>query len=217
VPVSVKAFQGGCLAAGQREKTPGMKRSWLLLCAFCACACSDVGKFVWVQDYQETATPARSFVIGPGDVLNVRMFGQEQFTTRARVRNDGKITLQLLGDVIAAGYTPTDLGKQIETRYRDYVKVPAVTVSVDEVKPLILPVAGEVGHQGMITADRGSTLLEVLLLAGGLNDFAHKDRIFVLRGSPPATRIRFAWKDLIRGNSAAAAFEMRPGDTVVVE
>ena len=178
--------------------------------------CSDVGQYVWVQDYKQATAPERGFVLAPGDLVQVRMFGQDAFTTKARVRNDGKISLPLLNDVEAAGYTPVNLGHQLETRYKDFVKVPAVTVSVEEVRPLSVPVAGEVAKPGIVTAERGSTLLQVLLLAGGLSDFAHKDRIFVLRGAPAATRVRFAWQGLLR-DGPGARFEMRSGDTVVVE
>ncbi len=194
-------------------------RASLAIAALVVSACSaDLGKYVWVKDYQQQLAPAeKGFVLGPGDTIAVRMFGQEAFSTKAKIRNDGKISLPLLNDVEAAGYTPAALGQQLETRYKDFVKVPAVTVSVEDVRPLMVPVAGEVGHTGIITAERGSTLLQVLLSAGGLNDLAHKDRIFVLRGSPEVTRIRFTWDALVRGEPPAALFEIRAGDTVVVE
>lgn len=182
------------------------------------CACADVGKYVWVDEYQQPARPATNgYVLAPGDVVQVRMFGQEAFTTRARVRGDGRISLPLLNDVEAAGYTPASLGQQLETRYKDYVKVPAVTVSVEEIHPVAVPVAGEVARPGVVTAERGSTVLQILLLAGGLTDFAHRDRIFVLRGGHADQRVRFSWKTLLRGEGAGARFEVQTGDVVVVE
>jgi polysaccharide biosynthesis/export protein len=185
----------------------------LALCGLLACA--DVGKFVWVQDYVPPPDP-QGFVLGPGDVVLVRMFGQEAFTTRARIRSDGRISLPLLNDVDAAGYTPASLGQQLDTRYKDFVKVPAVTVSVEDAQPLQLPVAGEVGKPGVVAADRGATLLTVLLQAGGLTDFAHRDRIFVVRRAPQPVRIRFSWKELLRDGDGGR-FQLRTGDLVVVE
>jgi polysaccharide export outer membrane protein len=149
--------------------------------------CSSLGHYVWVQDYEQSGQPQKGFVIRPGDVIQMRMFGQEQFNTRAKVREDGRISLPLLNDVEAAGYSPMALGQQLETRYKDFVKVPAVTISVEEVRPLAVSVAGEVVRAGVVSAERGATLLHVLLLAGGPNDFAHRDRIFVLRTNPHAS------------------------------
>jgi polysaccharide export outer membrane protein len=179
--------------------------------------CSSLGHYVWVQDYEQSGQPQKGFVIRPGDVIQMRMFGQEQFNTRAKVREDGRISLPLLNDVEAAGYSPMALGQQLETRYKDFVKVPAVTISVEEVRPLAVSVAGEVVRAGVVSAERGATLLHVLLLAGGPNDFAHRDRIFVLRTNPSPARIRFKWETLLRGEGPGARFEVRPGDSVVVE
>jgi polysaccharide export outer membrane protein len=196
-----------------------MLHSWRRAAALAApalLACADVGPYVWARDYRAEPAGQKGFVIGPGDLLQVRMFGQEAFSTRARVRSDGKVSLPLLNDVEAAGYTPLALGQQLETRYKDFVKVPAVTISVEEVRPLSVAVAGEVAKPGMVSTDRGATLLQVLLMAGGLTDFAHRDRIFVLRGAQPM-RIRFTWESLLRGEPASARFEIASGDTVVVE
>ncbi len=186
-------------------------------CALLAAGCADVGEYVWADQYQKqvTAQP-KTFVLAPGDVIQMRMFGQEAFTTKAKVRNDGMVSLPLLNDVQAAGYTPSALGQQLETRYKDFVKVPAVTISVEDAQPLSIPVAGEVTKPGVVAVARGAGLLETVLQAGGLTDYAHRDRIFVLRGSPP-TRVRFVWQDLLRGKGAAARFELQAGDTVVVE
>ena len=189
----------------------------MALAAAALIACGGLGSYVWVQDYRQPGQPQKGFVIGPGDTIQMRMFGQEQFTTRAKVREDGYVSLPLLNDVEAAGYTPKSLGQQLETRYKDFVKVPAVTISVEEVRPVAVPVAGEVVHPGVLSMEHGATLLQALVLAGGLNDFAHRDRIFVVRTSPAAARIRFSWEPLLRGDGPGAHFEIQPGDTVVVE
>ncbi len=179
--------------------------------------CANLGRYVWVQDYSQPDPPQKRFVIGPGDTIQMRLFGQDQFNTRAKVRDDGYVSLPLLNDVAAAGYTPSALGQQLETRYKDFVKVPAVTISVEEVRPLAVSVAGEVARPGIMSTERSATLLQILLLAGGLNDFAHRDRIFVVRTGPSPARIRFSWEPLLRGDGPGAHFEMQPGDTVVVE
>jgi polysaccharide export outer membrane protein len=190
--------------------------SVIVLCALSA-ACADVGKFVWVSDYPRPAPASHGFVISAGDMLLVRVYNQDQLTTRARVRADGRVTLPLLNDVEAASYSPTTLGQQLETRYKEFLKLPVVTVAVEEVQPLTVPAGGEVVKQGVVTVERGAGVLQVLLASGGLTDYAHRDRIFVLRHGAQPQRIRFTWEALTRGEEHAAAFALQPGDSVVVE
>ena len=200
-------------------------RRSLLFAAALSCwsllACADLGPFVWADQFVDPSAPSDgSYVIGNGDVLSVRVFNQEGMTTKAKVRSDGKISLPLLNDVTAAGYTPAVLGQQLETRLKDFIKLPIVTVSVEESRPLTVLVAGEVAKQGQVLLEAGAGLLPALLAAGGLNDFAHKDRIFVVRqvnASGAPTRIRFSWQELLRAQDKSAAFKLRNGDTVVVE
>jgi polysaccharide biosynthesis/export protein len=190
----------------------------IVVCALVS-ACGGVGKFVWVDDYVKPAQTEQGFVIGTGDMVLVRVYNQDQLTTKARVRVDGRVTLPLLNDVVAAGYTPATLGQQLETRYKEFLKAPVVSVSVEEVQPLTIPVGGEVVKPGIVTVDRaqGAGVLQVLVASGGITDFGHKDRIFVLRSKSPPQRIRFTWEALTRGDEHAAGFALQQGDSVVVE
>jgi polysaccharide export outer membrane protein len=192
--------------------------SVIVLCASLI-ACSGLGKYVWVDDYVKPSQTEMGFVIGAGDVVLVRVYNQDQLTTKARVRVDGRVTLPLLNDVVAAGYTPATLGQQLETRYKEFLKLPVVSVSVEEVQPLNIPVGGEVTKPGIVTVDRaaGAGVLQVLVACGGITDFGHKDRIFVLRSKNPPQRIRFTWEGLTHGDEHAASFALQQGDSVVVE
>ncbi len=188
-----------------------------LAAALAVSACADVGKFVWVNDYPMPHASERGFVISPGDQLLVRVYNQDALTTKARVREDGRITLPLLNDVEAAGYNPTTLGQQLETRFKEFLKLPVVSVAVEEVQPLTVPVGGEVLKPGIVTIERGAGVLKALLAAGGVTEYAHRDRIFVLRRAAPIQRIRFTWDALTRGDEHATAFALQSGDSVVVE
>jgi polysaccharide export outer membrane protein len=180
------------------------------------CSCADLGRYVWVRDYEAPAFE-RGFVIAPGDLLQVRVYNQDALATKVRVRPDGLVTLPLLGDVEASGYTPAMLAQQLESRYLQFLKQPLVTLSVEEVQPLQVPVAGEVLKQGIVSTDRQTGVLKVLLQAGGLTDFGHRDRIFVIRPGQPPARIRFTWDALTRGEPSASQFQLRSGDSLVVE
>jgi len=184
-----------------------------------ASACGGLGRYVWVDEYQEKPPPQdTSYRIAPGDLLNIRVWNQESLTTQARVRDDGRISLLFLDDVEAAGHTPAMLSQQIQTRLKDYINHPVVTVALEMPRPIKVTMVGEVNRIGPLEIDVGASLLQALAGAGGFTEYAHDDRIFVMRhedGTPQ--RIRFRYQDLIHAEGRAPTFRLRPGDVVVVE
>ena len=72
-------------------------------------------------------------------------------------------------------------------------------------------------HPGVLTLDSSTGLAQALAAAGGLTEFANRDRIFVVRQQPRHVRIRFTWESVSRDEGRAATFPLRPGDVVVVE
>ncbi len=188
------------------------------LAVFCAMSCANLGKFVWVDEYTEPPAPAeKPYVIAVGDVIQVRVFNQDQLSARVRVRSDGKVSLPLLSDVDAAGYTPVALSQRLEIQLRELVKTPAVTVSLEETKPQTVMVIGEVVRPNAYPLEAGSGVLQGLANAGGLTPDASTDRIFVLRQIPTPARIRFSYEKLRHQEGRAATFRLRAGDVVVVE
>jgi polysaccharide export outer membrane protein len=170
----------------------------------------------------DTAIVAESsdFVISPGDVLQVRVFQQDAMSARVRVRADGKVSLPLLNDVVAAGKSPSVLAGELQARLKDFINLPVVTVSLEETRPVTVSVLGEVTRNGVVTLEPGAGVVQALAAAGGLTDFAHKEGIFVLRkvpGQPQPKRIRFTWDMLTRGEGPASRFTLQPGDVVVAE
>jgi polysaccharide export outer membrane protein len=182
-------------------------------------SCAGVGPYVWVDDYSAPATAeaGHDYQIAPGDMLSVIVYRQEGMSARERVRQDGKISLPLLHDVQAAGRSPSALAEEIQNRLKDYINVPIVTVAVEESRPLTVTVLGEVIHPGQYNLDRDAGVLDALAAAGGFTEFAHRDRIFVLRRQPRLVRIRSTFEALSRGQWRAITFRLQPGDAVVVE
>ncbi|MBZ4399076.1 polysaccharide export protein [Myxococcus sp. MISCRS1] len=185
-----------------------------------ASGCTGLGKYTWVDEYQEKPPPLdASYRIAAGDLLNIRVWNQESLTTQARVRDDGRISLLFLDDVEAAGHSPAMLSQQIQTRLKDYINHPVVTVALEMPRPIKVTMVGEVNRIGPLEIDVGASLLQALAGAGGFTEYAHKDRIFVMRqddGQAPV-RIRFRYQDLIHAEGRAPSFRLRPGDVVVVE
>jgi polysaccharide biosynthesis/export protein len=181
-------------------------------------ACAGPGQFVWVEQYRDpNAGKERRYVLGAGDTVQVRVFGQEGMGATARVRSDGKITLPFLNDVQAEGYEPTVLAQQIQARLKDFINEPVVTVSVESARDLQVLLVGEVQRPGMTPLPPGAGVLAALVAAGGLTDFANEDMIFVVRHSPQPARIRFTYASLIKPTGPATVFRLETGDVIVVE
>jgi polysaccharide export outer membrane protein len=182
-----------------------------------ACASSTKGA-INIDQYTETAPPTGDqYVISIGDVLNVQVFEQERMSGQMRVRSDGRITVPLLNDVVAAGKTPTALATDLESQLKTLILSPKVTVSVIESTPLKISVLGEVAKPGPQDLRPGSGVAEAIANAGGLTNFAHKDRIFVLRSDATPVRIHFTYDAITRAEAKTASFKLRAGDVVVIE
>ncbi len=184
-----------------------------------ACAPALRGPYVWVDEWKETAVPANGegYVIGIGDLLDVQVWDQEKMSGRVRVRSDGRISVPFLNDVPVVGMTPVTLARDLEKRLREFIVTPQVTVVVEEAKPLSVSVLGQVGQPGLYNLDAGARVAQALAAAGGLKDFAHKDRIFLLRGGDKPARIRMTYEAVTEGDGPAATLRLRSGDVVVVE
>jgi polysaccharide export outer membrane protein len=190
-----------------------------LALAFSACP-RPHAPFKWVDDFQETQTRGAdgSCVISPGDQILIRVWNQEAMTTRARVRSDGRITVPLLNDVVAAGQPPAELAALLQTRLKDFFNNPVVAVAVEEQRPLSVSVMGEVAHPGTFSLEPGAGVLQALAAAGGLNDLADRDMIYVLRSSGSGLeRVRMTHEALVHLKGRAAHFKLQSGDVVVVE
>lgn len=200
-----------------------MSRSRAVLCVVLAgmplavsCASVPADSFVWVDEYAPPSPVAGEGTIGVGDTLDIRVLGQDQLSTRVPVRSDGQVTLPFLGDIRAEGLTPAALAAEAEERLKELINIPVVTIAVQEAPASPISVLGEVGRPGRHPYETGMTVLEALALAGGLTEFAHADRVFVLRGEPPV-RVRFDTRRLLRGDGKGFSFVLQPGDTVVAE
>jgi polysaccharide export outer membrane protein len=182
-------------------------------------SCAGPGNYVWVNDLPPASSEGKDdYLIRDGDLLTVRVFNQEPLSTHARVRSDGRLAMPELGDIDVRGKRPSAVKAELEARLKDYVNAPSATVTVDESQPISISVLGEVGHPGVFPVDSRATIAQVLALAGGLTEYASRDRIFVVRaGGPQTVRVRFTYEAVSRGELVTAAFALRQGDLVVVE
>ena len=180
--------------------------------------CATPGPFTWVNDYKEPPAHAQpGYVIQPGDIIQIRVFNQPDMSTKAKVREDGKVSVPFLNDVVVAGQEPNALAKQLQAKLKEFINAPVVTVSLEEARPFSVAVMGELVKPGLYAVPPDAGVLQALAAAGGFNQYASKDRIFVVRDLPDRARIRFTYEQLTQAEGKAATFRLRPGDSVVVE
>jgi polysaccharide export outer membrane protein len=167
----------------------------------------------------EGAAPAAdssSYVIGADDVLQIMVWHEPTLSGSLPVRPDGMISLALLGDIKAAGLTPTELSKDITSRLKTYVQNPIVTVVVSAVNSQRIFLVGEVGHVGPVQLLPGMSPLQAIAAAGGLSPFANSKHIYILRGPQgKQVKIPFNYKLALKGDNQQNIV-LRPNDTIVV-
>jgi polysaccharide export outer membrane protein len=179
-------------------------------------ACGGTGPYVWADSLPTSASGGGDVLIADGDVLNVRVFNQEPLSTKERVRNDGRISIPVIGEITARGKRPAQLAAEIQDRLKDIVKVPSVIVTFEAGTELKVSVVGEVRNSGVFQVEPGSNVLHALAAAGGLTDYADSEKVFVVRKSLPQ-RVRFRYADLRSADPKSIAFTLQAGDVIVVE
>lgn len=159
-----------------------------------------------------------SYIIGAEDVLTVNVWKEPDMSKTVPVRPDGMISLPLLGEIKASGYTPVQLQDLVAESMKKLVSDPQVTVIVEKVSSLSFNIVGEVTHPGYFPLTRRMTVLDALAMAGGFKDFAKTKKVYVLRTSANGTqeRLPFNYKDVINGKSPQQNIELQPRDTIVV-
>jgi len=157
------------------------------------------------------------YVIGPDDVLVVNVWKEPEISRTVLVRPDGRITLPLVGDIEATGFTGGQLQATVKQKLKHYLGNPEVTVIVQEVRSRQVNVVGEVVKPGSYNLTRPTTVLDLIATAGGFREFAKIKKVYVLRmenGTP--RKLKFNYKQVILGRQLQQNVQLDTGDTIVV-
>ena len=158
------------------------------------------------------------FIIGPEDVLSIFVWHEPELTNKVTVRPDGKIGIPLLNDVQASGLTPKQLQENIAEGLKKFVTGPQVSVVVQEIRSQNVYVTGAVTKPGAYALGGPLTVMELLIRAGGLQEFAKSEDIQILRkdGDNKPHRLRFNYKTFAEGKDYQQNVLLRNGDMVMV-
>jgi polysaccharide export outer membrane protein len=182
---------------------------------------ASAGPCIAQQPQPESGGCTARYVIGPEDVLDIAVWNNADITRTVPVRPDGKISLPLLNDVQAAGLTPMQLRETLTEALAGYISTPVVSVLVHEIHSFKVTVIGKTKTPGRYELKDRATVLDVLAMAGGLTEYAARDRIVVLRQEPPTTRqMPFPYDQLTAKNGSKNGgqtnFCVQPGDVILV-
>jgi len=162
------------------------------------------------------AVDTSSFVLGPDDQIAIRVWGDDRLSGPLLVRPDGRISVNLIGEVMAAGRTPDQLGKDIEDilKKKEILMRPSVNVSVVSVQSKKFSINGEVNKTGSFPLTTPTKVMEALVNAGGFKDFANKKNIQIMRGDKI---FKFNWNDYLKGKHREQNILLEPGDIIIVK
>lgn len=172
------------------------------------------------QSTAPAEVPDYKYVIGPGDNLDIFVWGYEDLSLTVPVRPDGKITTRLVEDMLASGKTPTQLARELETKYQVYVKNPTVTVTVNKfigVPSQQVKVVGGGANPQTVPYVNGMTVLDVMIEIGGLKKFSSGNKAVLVRnvnGARQSYRVRL--HDLLNKGDIGANREVKPGDILII-
>lgn len=159
-----------------------------------------------------------SYIIGEDDVLSISVWNEANLTRVIPVRSDGKISLPLVGDVQAAGRTPSQLQQDLTADLQSFITDPQVTIIVQEIRSRKFNILGEINRPGSYALDGGMTVVDAIALAGGFKDFAKRKSVYILRQNVRGedTRIAFNYPQFIKGKNTSQNIKLRPHDIIVV-
>jgi polysaccharide export outer membrane protein len=185
------------------------------------------------QDEDAVIPSDYTYIIGPGDSVNIFVWGNPDISTTATVRPDGKITIPLAEDLLASGKTPSQLARVMEKALSKYVRDPQVVIMVggfqgvySQQVRIIGQLSGGGGGGGGGSAHysaksfpykKDMTLLDLVIQIGGMGQYADGNRASIIRnidGEPQHFGIRI--DDLVDNSDLTANIKILPGDIIII-
>lgn len=172
------------------------------------------------QSLSENDLQNYEYTIGPGDVLNIFVWGYDELSHSVEVRPDGKVTTRLLEDLEASGKSATQLARDLEEQYETFVNRPVVTISVDgfvgsRSQQVQIINAGQ--EASSIPYSKGMSLIDLVIQIGGIDEFASgNNAVLVRKQDGEEQRYSLRMDDLVRKGDISANVPLLPGDLVLI-
>lgn len=204
-----------------RMKTASAARQWWSACALAFAAlmagCASSGNYPPAPE--SAGVTELSYKIGPLDTLNIVVWRNPELSMTLTVRPDGRISTPLVEDTLAAGRTPSELARDIERSLAKFIRDPVVTVVVGGFQGTFseqIRIVGEAARPQAVPYRQNMTILDVMIQAGGLTDFADGNGAVLVRGAEGGKQYRLRLKDLLKRGDISANTAVKPGDIIIV-
>lgn len=163
----------------------------------------------------------KEYRVGIDDVIDINVWRNPELSISVPVRPDGKISMPLIGDLVAAGLTPENVAKSIQHHLKSFIRDPNVTVIIKELRSheylTLVRVTGAVNNSLSLNYRQGMTVLDAVLAAGGLNDYAAPDSTKLYRVINGKTHIIYIHlNDILNKGLLKTNIELRPRDIIAV-
>ncbi|MBA3930118.1 MAG: sugar ABC transporter substrate-binding protein [Xanthomonas sp.] len=171
---------------------------------------------------QQASAAVDNYLIGVDDIVQVSVWRNPELGITVPVRPDGKISVPLVGDVAAGGRTPADVAGDIQQKLADYVRDPQVAVILTELRSheylSRVRVTGAVRQPISIPYRQGMTVLDAVLAAGGINEFAAPDRSDLFRRNKDDTNATYPVRldRILNRGDLSTNYTVAPGDVIVI-
>lgn len=159
------------------------------------------------------------YVIGALDTVNIVVWRNPELSGSFSVRPDGRISTPLVQDIPALGRNPAELARDLEKALGKYIRDPVVTVIVTGFAGSSseqIRIIGEAAKPQAVSYRQNMTLLDVIIVVGGLTDFADGNKSVLVRGSENGKQYSVRLGDLVRRGDISANVDMRPGDVLII-
>jgi polysaccharide export outer membrane protein len=161
----------------------------------------------------QPAAESKPYVIGPLDILDVRVWGNPNVSGIFSVGPDGMVPMPLIGQVKADGLTVAELKDALRDKLSAFINSPEVNVQVARILSKKYYVLGGVNHQGEFPLTGDTTVLDAFANCGGFKDFANQKKIYILRGTQ---RFPFNYKEVSQGKHMEQNIYLENGDKIFV-
>lgn len=164
-------------------------------------------------------TVEHRYKVGPLDVLAITVWRNPELSTTVTVRPDGRISMPLIDDVMAAGKNPSEVARELEKGLSKLLRDPSVTVIVSGFQGTYgdqIRIVGEAARPQAVPFRQEMSLLDVMIQAGGLTDYADGNAAVLVRGSEKGKQYSLRLKDLLKRGDISANVPVLPGDIIIV-
>ncbi|MCK5340748.1 MAG: polysaccharide biosynthesis/export family protein [Desulfobulbaceae bacterium] len=195
---------------------------YILMLATVCFACLSVSKSALAVEPETRSAPGQAngsehYILGLGDVIEILVWKEQDLSRTLTIRLDGRISLPLVGDVMAADRSTQELSGYLEKKFSKIIEEPAVSVMLIENNSKRYYIIGQIAQPGEFPINYPLTALQAIARAGGFNEWAKTSRISIVRRNMGREKfLLFDYDSFIKGKHPAQNIRIMPGDTIIV-